>query len=625
MNTWDELPKNQIDPELVEQAIDRIVSNHNDDPDAHLGDNQALQSHRASEIIDHLAQSVLNDKLHIPARAYTAVVGAGTLVDYNDLQSAIDFVASVGGGSIYITSGTYSLPNILTIPTNIQIYGQSRETVFLDCAPISSSGGNAYFHSDNLSGANASFTNGSNQVVGVGTHFLTDCLQNGSEIYNSNSDWGGIILSVQDDTHLTLTANFSHANQSGAWYAYAYGSGTSVITGVGTHWLSAGLQKGNLIRLDADVYYYEILSIDSDTQITLTDPYEETGGYGATTLKIVPFLQAGQDLPVYSTGTISVTKDSKTVTGSGSLFSTHAVAGQTILINGVPYIIYSVNSNTSLTLVDYYRGRSDSALYYQILSFIENITLQDFNIQNCQNGGAVNFRCVSNSLIENVEIHKCDDGFYLNYCNNVTVQRCDSSLNMFQSGASGMWLIMSTRCHILYNNFSGNYFMGIATQSANFFCDFICNTCNNNGSGGLTLNALGSVGFGNTVTGNKCIGNVSNGIGIDNMDYITISQNVCSQNGSSGISMGKCNFAIIKGNQCFKNTVDGIYTNNNSYGNQVNRSIFAENVCYNNTSIGILIATGGLNNIVVNNIIYSNGTNFTNSGTGTVSANNVTS
>src|SRR4030067_2373187 len=61
--TWGLLSKNQEDPKTTEEAIDRIVEEHNEDEEAHLSAGQSLQSHKASEIIDHLARSIVLDKL----------------------------------------------------------------------------------------------------------------------------------------------------------------------------------------------------------------------------------------------------------------------------------------------------------------------------------------------------------------------------------------------------------------------------------------------------------------------------------------------------------------------------------------------------------------------------------
>lgn len=61
--TWGAQPKSQVDPETVEEAITRIVAQHEHDPASHLGENESIEAHRSSEIIDHLAQSVVADKI----------------------------------------------------------------------------------------------------------------------------------------------------------------------------------------------------------------------------------------------------------------------------------------------------------------------------------------------------------------------------------------------------------------------------------------------------------------------------------------------------------------------------------------------------------------------------------
>lgn len=63
VETWGELNKSQIDSEKIEAAIARLIAAHEADPDSHLGEGEALQSHRASEIIDHAVGSVVADKM----------------------------------------------------------------------------------------------------------------------------------------------------------------------------------------------------------------------------------------------------------------------------------------------------------------------------------------------------------------------------------------------------------------------------------------------------------------------------------------------------------------------------------------------------------------------------------
>lgn len=63
IETWGDKPESQISARLVLEAIADLITSHEADPDAHLEVGESLQSHKASEIIDHLASSVLRDKL----------------------------------------------------------------------------------------------------------------------------------------------------------------------------------------------------------------------------------------------------------------------------------------------------------------------------------------------------------------------------------------------------------------------------------------------------------------------------------------------------------------------------------------------------------------------------------
>jgi hypothetical protein len=62
IEVWGLMPKSQIDNETVEEAILRLIAIHESDPTAHMGENEAIEAHRKSEIIDHLASSIYDDK-----------------------------------------------------------------------------------------------------------------------------------------------------------------------------------------------------------------------------------------------------------------------------------------------------------------------------------------------------------------------------------------------------------------------------------------------------------------------------------------------------------------------------------------------------------------------------------
>lgn len=63
IEVWGLMPKSQVDNETIEEAIERLIAVHEHDPTSHMGENEAIEAHRKSEVIDHLASSVYDDKL----------------------------------------------------------------------------------------------------------------------------------------------------------------------------------------------------------------------------------------------------------------------------------------------------------------------------------------------------------------------------------------------------------------------------------------------------------------------------------------------------------------------------------------------------------------------------------
>lgn len=66
---WGLLQKSQDDISTIDEAIAAAVVAHEEDPTAHLGAGESLQSHKSEEIIDHPPVSVVADK--IPDRSVT--------------------------------------------------------------------------------------------------------------------------------------------------------------------------------------------------------------------------------------------------------------------------------------------------------------------------------------------------------------------------------------------------------------------------------------------------------------------------------------------------------------------------------------------------------------------------
>jgi hypothetical protein len=128
-------------------------------------------------------------------------------------------------------------------------------------------------------------------------------------------------------------------------------NGSAVITGINTNWLHTGLEAGDMLRIDNDGAWYPIASVDSDTQITLSQPYSGAADSTSYTIKKVE--------------TVSVVTGTTTVTGSRTNWKsvTGLVAsGDKFRIDsdGVWYTINSVDIDSQLTLSTPYAGASTS-------------------------------------------------------------------------------------------------------------------------------------------------------------------------------------------------------------------------------------------------------------------------
>ena len=100
---WGVMPKSQDDPESVEDAINRLISDHEADPEAHLGAGESLETHRQDDILDHPPGSILPDKVGanvgIDGRGalnqYTLEVDVGTTGTFGDLRWSASLAAQV--------------------------------------------------------------------------------------------------------------------------------------------------------------------------------------------------------------------------------------------------------------------------------------------------------------------------------------------------------------------------------------------------------------------------------------------------------------------------------------------------------------------------------------------------
>lgn len=204
---WGALNRATNDPTLIDEAIGEALVAHNDDPDAHLGPGQALESHRASEIIDHVAESVVNDKIRRTARRYVAIVDPSSEFDFDTVAGAVQYAMSVGGGDIFIKRGTHYISGSIDLSPTISFYGEGIGETILEST---SSGGSGLFYYKNF-------------TPGDGYAMLPDTLDGLTTFnYNTYFDYENppvvgmyIVVYNGDDQRLKITA---------------YNSGTGMVT-----------------------------------------------------------------------------------------------------------------------------------------------------------------------------------------------------------------------------------------------------------------------------------------------------------------------------------------------------------------------------------------------------------
>lgn len=155
-------------------------------------------------------------------------------------------------------------------------------------------------------------------------------------------------------------------------------TGTTAGTGLIRFYGSAGIQQTiakfgtSLYRGDDQTGALTVITLGSGSSLVSGNYIDSTVSNG--TLLVVDksgFIQKyrGSTNSNYTTGTISVTNGSATVTGSGTSWntSTNAVAGEYIkLPDGKWYRILSIASDTSLTIETSYQGSTQSGQNYTV-------------------------------------------------------------------------------------------------------------------------------------------------------------------------------------------------------------------------------------------------------------------
>lgn len=213
ITNWGELTKALDDPETIEEAIERLIGAHDENVDAHLGANGSLLSHKASEIIDHLAESVVNDKMQILARAFTAIVDPNGAGDYTNIQDAIDFVVSKGGGNVLIANGVHNVDYDITMNRLVDLVGVGKSLSVIDFGGTTKRiKGDAVFIKDYelTEHENASTT----FIFDTGMTIISDGVKAGMYLDQEGEQAMQYkILSVDSETQVTLDTAFAEGSE----------------------------------------------------------------------------------------------------------------------------------------------------------------------------------------------------------------------------------------------------------------------------------------------------------------------------------------------------------------------------------------------------------------------------
>lgn len=364
----------------------------------------------------------------------------------------------------------------------------------------------------------------------------------------------------------------------------------------------------------------------------------------------------GAGANIESTGTVSITHGSTTVTGTGTTF-TNLSAGQFIRISQTFFQIASIETDTSLTLVYAYQGTDITNDNYLGQSLYSGNTLSNFIIANSATYG-VFIHGVRHGVFTNLATIACGTGIHIEgsaacaistcatqessgygivvkNCYSITLHACNS----FNSASNGYQLegtnnsVIINSCLAANNNGIGfniidqaddiilsndicNHNTNIGINTANTTLTCVISSCliSNNGNNGVDFNGQNNMvsyciigknnghgiqaGNGGVVSNNHVYENTGNAINLNNDSDCQISANYVHDNTGVGI-----------GTNGFRNLIQGNTLQNNDYGILVtdgDDNVIIGNYVANNINDGIDIGTASLRTVISNNRIYNN-------------------
>jgi parallel beta-helix repeat protein len=334
--------------------------------------------------------------------------------------------------------------------------------------------------------------------------------------------------------------------------------------------------NGGIIFVKSGTYYptqplilhNNITLQGEDRKITFIDlsnvPYSINGG-----MQVV-----GTSVTV--AGTVAINSEDSTIEGTSTQFQTDGVLpGDDIILNGVPYEITSVTSETGLILKEEFVGSGGTGIPCRIDRLKKNNQIENLCILN----GGSDLDGVGVSLAENFVLRDCIlEGN--NWAFNVSGFNLYAHGNIIRHNARGAQVGNTEAGEI-----SRNYIYNNATQ-------------------GLYI-AKGTTKYSLLVSGNIFANNFDEGgVRIKSSNSVIFSNNYSVSNTGEGISVWGGNGNLITNNICIDNT-DGISLKVN-VSEDCEDMVVANNICRDNSNYGIRLSADALGNLVHGNFTANN-------------------
>lgn len=283
-----------------------------------------------------------------------------------------------------------------------------------------------------------------------------------------------------------------------------------------------------------------------------------------------------QGTNVYTTGTISATPGSATVTGVGTSWSSNLTTSYSLFCGYAWFDIASVDSNTQVTLTRPFTGLSQSGITYRAAIIKKHIAIENLTVTASSTHGIAISDTYFPVINHVISAANGGDGIRSSYCS-----------------PGGVSLLIC-----LYNGGNGISLIGSAYHSLR---DFLTSA---NVGNGLDIS---SNSYGNVISAFYADNN-NIGVRLDGLDNSPILMGNCKANINEGILVNNCSFcsfdfwaignggdgAKISGTSSY-NAINGrILKNNIGYGINV-----ADKTCIENNILGIVCygnIQGNINN-----------------------------